>query len=94
MKKLMMGLALTAAAAMATPALANSGYSHVSNSSYDTAGYGAYAYMPGPNAGPQNDTGPGSFTVYIYGQYQGADPDPFIRGQLRREGGTIGNGGD
>lgn len=72
MKKLMMGIALTAIAA--SPALANSIHAR--------AGYGpandAYAYAPGlisSNRGP----------VFEYGKYQGNDPDPFIRQQLQRD---------
>jgi hypothetical protein len=88
MKKLMMGLALAAVTAM--PALANGGYSRMPDAAYDDAANTAYDYVPGP----QNDTGSGAFTVYDFGRYQGADPDPFIRGQLRRESGNLDSGGN
>ena len=42
--------------------------------------YEAYAYAPGPDY-PQG--------VYAFGQYQGADPDSFIRLQLMRDPPTI-----
>lgn len=84
MKKLMIGLALTAAAV--TPGFA-AGYQY---RAADTtvggptiaAGAGAYAYapevaMPAPGA------------VFVNGEYQGADPDPQVRLNLLRDPPTL-----
>jgi hypothetical protein len=80
MKKLMTALALTALAA--TPALADTYHTRSTTGtpmwSADQQGSGAYAYAPGTAL---NSRGP----VFANGQYQGSDPDPFIRQQLRRD---------
>jgi hypothetical protein len=46
-------------------------------------GSDAYAYVPG-DQGPMVGRGDPN-AVYAYGQYQGSDPDPFIRSQLYRD---------
>jgi hypothetical protein len=87
MKKLMMGLALAALAT--TPALANGSSARTSN-----AGYSAYDYASGPGYGAY-DASFGSVPVFDNGKYLGADPDPFIRGQMRRgSSASIANGGN
>lgn len=105
MKKLMIGLALTAMAA--APALADS-YSAgtkrdktasgpqasqsrmVTGSAAVRSGSDAYAYEPAPG---EIFVAPGA--VFANGEYQGVDPDPNIRLQLLRDPPTLlGNGGD
>jgi hypothetical protein len=102
MKKLMIGLALTAM--VATPALAETymtttgatsagiaadGRYMISDSgapgyvpygSYGAPAYGAYAYAPeaGMTYAPP-------YSVYVNGRYQGSDPDPQVRLNLRRD---------
>ena len=90
MKKLMIGLALTAMAA--SPALAAGKYHRATASEAQAsdnaivtgstmpAGADAYAYAP--------DTtymAPAPGAVFVQGEYQGADPDPLIRLQLLRD---------
>jgi hypothetical protein len=93
MKKLMIGLALVTMASV--PAVANSTDWRTSHDQRDAQhyvvtdttmayapmaqGYDAYAYAPAPEMlyGPP--------PVYNSGSYQGTDPDPFVRLQLRRE---------
>jgi hypothetical protein len=91
MKKLMMGLALTALATV--PAFANGNHARMSNVGNDDPGYGAYDYAPGSAYGAF-DLAPSSAPVFADGQYVGADPDPFIRGQLLRNPASINNGGN
>jgi hypothetical protein len=77
MKKLMIAIALTAAAA--SPAFANGTRSHAQSNEPMTApyasqqGYGAYASSDYGYAG-----------TYASGQYVGTDPDANIRLQLQR----------
>lgn len=82
LKKLMIGVAL---AGLATaPALANQSMSRHRTS----AAYGAYGGTPGSDAYAMDDSGAmaaGPPPVYEDGQYQGTDPDPFIRQQLLRD---------
>jgi hypothetical protein len=85
MKKLVIALALVSLAA--SPALAKKYRKQVTadpanQAAQAYAGSQAYAYAPGYNysagSGYPNP-------VYAYGQYQGADSDPFIRLQLLRD---------
>ena len=83
MKKLLIGLALTATAV--TPSFA-AGYQYRAADTTVTgptmpAGSGAYAYAPGQ----PNYIAPVPGAVFVNGEYQGADPDPLIRLQLRRD---------
>jgi hypothetical protein len=91
MKKLMMGLALAALAA--TPALANGNQARMSNAGNNDPGYSAYDYAPGAAIGAY-DVAPGSAPVFVDGHYVGADPDPFIRNQMRRYPTSIVGGGN
>jgi len=82
MKKLAIALAIAALAV--SPAVAKSKHPQKSStSSSDPAD--AYAYAPNGQT-PAMDT---PQSVYAYGQYQGADPDPFIRSQLQRDPPTV-----
>lgn len=76
MKKILMAGVLAAVAA--SPALAASKHARTSDaqtpSRYHTTAQAAYAYSPA------------SQFVVLNGQVLGADPDPFIRGELAREG--------
>jgi hypothetical protein len=84
MKKLVIALALVSLAA--SPALAKKYHKRViADPAYQAADQ-AYAYAPDHTY----DASPGiSQPVYAFGQYQGADPDPFIRLQLLRDPPTI-----
>jgi len=86
MKKLAIALAIAALAV--SPAFAKT--KHPQKSATPTAGDPAgeaYAYEPNGQAKlPGQDT---PQSVYAYGQYQGADPDSFIRLQLLRDPPTV-----
>jgi len=76
MKKIIIAVALAVAAA--SPALAASRYHHTdATRAYDYAPRSPFASAYGPSAGT---------TVESDGQVIGADPDPFIREQMLREG--------
>jgi hypothetical protein len=85
MKKLVIALALVSLAA--SPALAKKYRKQVTTDPANQAaqayaGSQAYAYAPGYN----NSAGSGyPNPIYAFGQYQGADPDSFIRSQLLRD---------
>jgi len=98
MKQLMMGLVLVAATA--APAFAasstweswnrpaahdRSAYTHdrsMRSAYVAEPGHGAYAAAPGAFTGPMIT---GTPPVFAYGDYQGNDPDPFIRQSLVRD---------
>jgi hypothetical protein len=85
MKRLAIALAI--AALTAAPAFAKSKPSQKNETPAAGNPADAYAYAPNgraPLAG-QNT----SQSVYVNGQYQGADPDPFIRLQLMRDPPTV-----
>ncbi len=86
MKKLMIGLALTAMATTSAFAQYSTG-THVraphSTMSMYGPGHDAYAYAPERGYGAANAwSNPGA--VIVDGEYRGADPDPAVRHQLRR----------
>ncbi|MFN3659491.1 MAG: hypothetical protein ACK4UO_19775 [Pseudolabrys sp.] len=82
MRTLMAGFALVAVTA--APALAASWNAPTHNrSAYVEPGYDAYAAAPMMEAPV---VGMASPPVFAYGDYQGNDPDPFIRQQLMRDG--------
>ncbi|MCW5692140.1 MAG: hypothetical protein KIT48_07225 [Pseudolabrys sp.] len=86
MKKVLIAVALAVAAT--SPALAASRYHHTdATRAYDYAPQSPFASAYGPTAGT---------TVESDGQVIGADPDPFIREQLLREGnpGDLAGGGN
>jgi hypothetical protein len=83
MKKLIITLAVVTVAA--SPALAKKYQKRVTTNpdmqAYQSdPAYQAYAYQPGQGY---------SNSVYAFGQYQGADPDSFIRLQLLRDPPTV-----
>jgi hypothetical protein len=88
MKKLMLGLTLAAAMA-ATPALSATvrGYSGQSTASPMTPVYGSYTYAP-RGLGAYGYAGPLVNGPTFSDEYQGTDPDPSIRLQLRRDLGS------
>ena len=87
MKKLAIALAITTLAI--TPAFAKSKHSQKSTTQTtgDPSGSDAYAYAPADQSQMRGHDV--SQTVYAFGQYQGADPDPNIRLQLLRDPPTL-----
>jgi hypothetical protein len=84
--KLLVGLTL-AAAMVATPALSATvrGYVGPSTASPMAPGYGGYAYAP-RGFGAYGYAGPMvNGPTFFSDEYQGTDPDSFIRLQLRRD---------
>lgn len=70
-------LALTVVLLATSPALAKKHQKPMSTDP-NNAAYLAYAQAPEHSHNYPN-------AVYAFGQYQGADPDPFIRQQLMRD---------
>jgi hypothetical protein len=87
MKKLAIAFAITALAV--SPALAKTKHQQkdLTQTTSDPPGEAAYAYAPGDQ--PQMQGRSATISVYAYGRYQGADPDPNIRFQLFRDPPTI-----
>jgi hypothetical protein len=85
MKKLVMALAITALAV--SPAFAKKYRQTQKSMTPDQVdiveGSSAYAYVPGEQGPAAGRDDPNA--VYAYGQYQGSDPDSFIRLQLFRD---------
>ncbi len=83
MKKLAIALAITVLAA--SPAFAKS--KHPQKDMTQTVGdpADAYAYVPANQSQPRLRGEDTPQSVYAFGLYQGADPDPFIRQQLLRD---------
>lgn len=80
MKKIL--IALTLAAVATSPALAKKSQKQqqmADNPDYLYA-YQAYAWVPTENGRKARTE-----SVWLNGEYLGADPDPFIRSQMRRD---------
>ena len=101
MKKLIVGLVLVTASAVPAFAAGSTWNSWNGPAAHDRTGYmhersmrSAYVAEPGYGAYAAAPVGPtmvGPPPVFAYGEYQGTDPDPFIRFQLRRDPNTINN---
>lgn len=94
MKKLVLGLALAGMTAMPAFAASSTWESWNRPAAHESTARSAYVAEPSYDAyaatpmARGNVAGPAVFgapPVFAYGEYQGADPDPFIRQQLMRD---------